>query len=129
MCNQLKVHNLRKETDILMEKHVLNKIKDNHSKKELSWDDLPCIKVISTFKDTSNLYFLSELLVGKREVWENCRSFGLISDQLIRFTFYQICRCVKYLHDLQIVHRDLKVIIISNLYSLKICFIAKIIRK
>lgn len=57
VCEMAKVKNLRKETDILMEKHALNKIYERYKDTEL-----PCVKVIGTFKDTENLYFLMDLL-------------------------------------------------------------------
>jgi serine/threonine protein kinase len=49
------------------------------------------------------------MMLGRKEVWEQCRSFGMISDQAVRYTFYQICKSVKQLHELKIIHRDLKV--------------------
>jgi len=101
VCDQSKVKKLRKELDILMEKHSLNKVYDHYGKiKNLKDDDLPTVKLISTFKDESNLYFLTELLQSKDEVWESCRTFGILNDMLARFTFYQICLSVKALHDL-----------------------------
>ena len=74
-----------------MEKHALNKILQDNKSKGLSDDDLPTVKLIGTFKDGMSLYFLTELLSSKNEVWESSRSFGLISEMLIRHTFYQIC--------------------------------------
>lgn len=62
ICNSLKVHQLRKETDILMEKHVLNKVLEHNRSKGLKDHDLPCLKIIGTFKDEINLYFITELL-------------------------------------------------------------------
>lgn len=62
---------MRKETDILMEKNSLNKIYsffEKSDKKDLQ--DLPCLKLIGTFKDEENLFFLTEMLKGKKEVWE-----------------------------------------------------------
>ena len=44
VCDLAKVSNLRKETDILMEKHALNKIKTVYA-------DMPCVKLLATFKD------------------------------------------------------------------------------
>jgi hypothetical protein len=54
---------MRKELDILMEKHSLNKIVEHYIKK-LGWkdDELPVVKLIGTFKDMENFYFLTELL-------------------------------------------------------------------
>ena len=57
VCQMAKVKNLRKETDILMEKHALNKLYDTYK-----GAGLPCVKLVGTFKDTENLYFLMELL-------------------------------------------------------------------
>ena len=86
-----------------MEKHALTKIRDNLR------GELPCVRLVTTFKDSFNLYFLTELLNHKNELWENCRSFGMINSELARFTFRAICESVKQIHDLEIVHRDLKV--------------------
>jgi len=41
---------------------------------------LPCVKLIGTFKDGLSLYFLTEMLNSKEEVWEFCRTFGLFND-------------------------------------------------
>lgn len=59
----MKVSHLRKELDILMEKHALNKIVEHYGKK-LGWRDeeLPTVKLIGTFKDGQSLYFLTEIL-------------------------------------------------------------------
>lgn len=104
----MKVKNLRKETDILMEKHALNKIKAYSKANGLKEDEYPAVKLITTFKDEVNLYFLTEMLQCKDELWRHCRTFGLLQDDLIRYTFYQLCLSVKVLHSLGIVHRDLK---------------------
>ena len=104
VCSMAKVKNLRKETDILMEKHALNKLKEKYGEKEM-----PCVKLIGTFKDHENLYFIMEMLQGKNEMWLACRNFGLLSDQFTRITFREICKSVKKLHDVKIIHRDLKV--------------------
>jgi len=103
VCQMAKVKNLRKETDILMEKHALNKLYDAY--KEAG---LPCVKLVGTFKDTENLYFLMELLPQTKELWHFCRNFGLLSDFDCRRTFRAICEAVSKVHALNIVHRDLK---------------------
>ena len=79
----------------MMEKHALNKLKAAYGSSD---EAMPSVKLIGTFKDDNDLYFLIEML--SKEVWENCRSFGLLNDKLIRYTFYQICLSVKKLHDL-----------------------------
>jgi len=103
VCSLAKVKNLRKETDILMEKHALNKLYDKYHD-----TGLPCVKLIGTFKDSENLYFLMELLPQSRELWNFCRSFGMLSDYEARHTFKAICESVAKLHAVSIVHRDLK---------------------
>ena len=75
-----------------MEKHSLNKIKT-------SYVELPCVKLIGTFKDQSSLYFLTEIFGQKHEIWEHCRSFGMISTELSQFTFKALCESVALLHE------------------------------
>ena len=79
---------MRRETDILMEKHALNKIKENFGKKD---EEMPTVKIAATFKDSVNLYFLTEMFRSRNELWEHCRTFGMLQDTTIRYTFYQIC--------------------------------------
>ena len=121
VCSIQKVSSKNRQADILMEKHALNKLRDVYKDQTL-----PCVKLIGTFKDQVNLYFLTEILPHKNELWEHCRSFGMISPELAYFTFKQICICVDKLHKEEIVHRDLKVSTITathfSLSSLKTCF-------
>jgi 3-phosphoinositide dependent protein kinase-1 len=102
VCQLQKVQNMRREADILMEKHALTKIRDS------STPPLAAVRLVTTFKDSHNLYFLTEVLNHKFELWEHCRSFGMISPDLAKFTLKQICKSVKTIHDLGIIHRDLK---------------------
>ena len=67
----------------MLEKHSLNKIKDNYPEHEL-----PTVKLVATFKDPVNLYFLTEMLRSKLEVWEHCRSFGMLSLPLAKYTIF-----------------------------------------
>ena len=105
ICEIMKVSNMRRETDILMEKHALNKIKENFNKKD---KEMPTVKIAATFKDSVNLYFLTEMFRSKNELWEHCRTFGMLQDNTIRYTFYQICLQLQKLHSIGIIHRDLK---------------------
>jgi hypothetical protein len=66
-----------RQADIVLEKHSLNKIKEAFGPKEL-----PCVNLVGTFKDQFNLYFLTEIFAQKCELWEHCRSFGMIDTQL-----------------------------------------------
>ena len=108
---------MRKETDILMEKHALNKLAERHP------EDLPCVKLIGTFKDAEHLYFLQELLQPKLEVWLACRNYGLLSDSRTREVFRQVCMSVNKLHEVNIIHRDLKVTCLTDFCcSPRTCF-------
>lgn len=69
---------------------------------------MPTVRLIATFKDQINLYFLTEMFKSKCEVWEHCRSMGMLQDEVIRYTFLKICECLKKLHAIKIIHRDLK---------------------
>ena len=103
----------------MMEKHALSKVRDNCQ------EPLPAVRLVATFKDPFNLYFVTELLNHKYELWEHCRSFGMINPELARYTFLQICLSVKQLHDLELVHRDLKVSVVSlflHFGSQRTCF-------
>jgi serine/threonine protein kinase len=55
-----------------------------------------------------SLYFLSEILDHRDEVWAHCRSYGFATSQLALYHFKQLCLAVQKLHLLQICHRDLK---------------------
>ena len=93
----------RKETDIIMEKHALNKIKEAYA-----GEPLPSVCLLNTFRDMDSLYFITEILNQKLELWEHCRSFGLISNALAKYTFKKVCDSVQKIHALNIIHRDIK---------------------
>ena len=56
ICSMQKVQSMRKETDIIMEKHALNKVKQAYPDQPL-----PTVRLMNTFKDMSNLYFVTEI--------------------------------------------------------------------
>jgi hypothetical protein len=76
ICEIQKVQNMKRENDILSEKHALNKIKEKFYDRK-NEENMPSVKIIGTFKDKINLYFLTDMFRQKHEVWEHCRSFGL----------------------------------------------------
>lgn len=87
ICKIERVNAMMRENDIYMEKHALNKIKDTYFDKN-DYLAMPTVRLITTFKDQFNLYFLNEMLRSKNEVWEHCRSFGMLQDSLVRYIFY-----------------------------------------
>ena len=89
ICKLSKVQSLRREADIMLEKHSLVKLRDQYKN-----EGLPCVELLETFKDGDNLYFLTEILEQKNELWAHCRSFGLISVQSALYTFREICKSV-----------------------------------
>lgn len=70
--------------------------------------EMPTVRIYATFKDPLNLYFLTEMFRPKLEVWEHCRSFGVLQDDVARYSFLKICECVQKLHSIDLIHRDLK---------------------
>ena len=82
ICKVEKVQSMQRETDVIMEKHALNKLKELYS------TDMPTVKLIGTFKDEMHLYFLTEMFKSKCEVWEHVRSFGMLSPIRAKYTFY-----------------------------------------
>lgn len=60
VCSMQKVKAKRKETDILMEKHALTKIRETYfDENELNQTAMPAVRLVTTFRDDSNLFFLT----------------------------------------------------------------------
>lgn len=93
-----RVNQLRKQADILMEKHCLLKLAD-------------CEYVIDlqeTFKDDLNVYLLMEFADGG-ELWNQIMNCGLFSKKLILYFASHLAKAIEQIHAKGIVHRDLKV--------------------
>ncbi|KAH0471780.1 MAG: uncharacterized protein KVP18_002714 [Porospora cf. gigantea A] len=99
VVNRKKVERLRKEKDVLMEKHVLSR---------LTTLRLPCFpRLHGTFKDDHSLYFVMDALDGG-ELWEDLNVWGSYWKPRAQVLLKQLVHCVRELHAAGIVHRDLK---------------------
>lgn len=95
---------LKKENIVKMKQveHTLNE------KKILSAIDFPFIvRLVYSFKDTSNLYMVLEYVTGG-EMFTHLRKTGRYSEEHACFYASQIVLTFEYLHYLNIVYRDLK---------------------
>lgn len=105
-----KVNRLRKQADVMMEKHALTRLKH-----------IPTIvHLYETFKDDLDLYFLTEKVQGV-ELWTLSKVFGLREIEA-RYYFKQIIETLSQVHELGIIHRDLKSenIMITNEGGIKV---------
>ena len=89
------VRRLRKEKDVLMEKHSLARL-----------DHENVVKLVRTWYDIENLYIVTELCAGG-ELWQSCRLCGE-PEARAKVYFKQILKGISYMHRIGIVHRDLK---------------------
>jgi 3-phosphoinositide dependent protein kinase-1 len=68
------------------------------------------IKILASFQDTDNLYFVLELCEGGNFKDLICMSPNKCNETSFRFYIAEIVNILEYLHKHGIVHRDLKVI-------------------
>jgi serine/threonine protein kinase len=103
-CEQLK-----KQEDVLMEKHVMNKLPRHDN----------IINYYGCARDEMFLYILYEYVNGG-ELWKKCVIYGLPSERLVKFYFLQILDGIKQMHKYNIIHRDIKVNLSLSKYSQRI---------
>lgn len=70
------------------------------------------VRFLSFFDDDKNVYIILELCT-QRSMMELHKRRPIVTDYECRFYIYQILEGVRYLHDNQIIHRDLK---LGNLF-------------
>lgn len=94
-----------KKTEVVRLKQVEH---INSEKEILSQIDCPFIvKLYGAFQDNRNLYMLEEYVIGG-EMFSHLRRAGRFSDETTKFYVSQIVLALEYLHNLDIVYRDLK---------------------
>ena len=94
-----RVEQVKKQEDVLMEKHVMNKLPEHQN----------IINFYGCGRDELFLYILYEYVNGG-ELWKKCVIYGLPSEKLIKYYFIQILDGIKHMHVYNIIHRDIKVI-------------------
>lgn len=87
VIDKIRVHRIRKEADIMMEKHCLTVLKGSQY----------VIDIYGTFQDELSLYIQFEYVEGG-ELWEKIRAFGLESIGLIKYYLAQILNALEYMH-------------------------------
>jgi serine/threonine protein kinase len=98
MFTKMRVEQLRRQEDVLMEKHVMNKVPEHDN----------IIKYHGSYKDEMFLYLLYEYVNGG-ELWGKSVINGLPSERLVKYYFLQILEGIAHMHKYNIVHRDIKV--------------------
>lgn len=93
-----RVEQIKKQEDVLMEKHVMQKIEPHGN----------IIGYYGSAKDEEFLYVLYEYINGG-ELWQKCVVYGLPNVDLVRYYFLQLLDGISHLHSYNIVHRDIKV--------------------
>lgn len=106
-----KIERMRKEGDVLIEKHVMKKLPLHNN----------IIKFIGSKADEFMLYILYEYVNGG-ELWKKCIYHGINSEKTIKYYFKQILVAIKHMHDNDIIHRDIKVCYIDNI-NYKLIFV------
>ncbi len=98
MFTKQRIEQLKKQEDVLMEKHVMNKISQHEN----------IIDFHGCNKDEVFLYILYEYVNGG-ELWKKSVVYGLPSVKLIKYYFLQSLDGISHLHSYNIAHRDIKV--------------------
>lgn len=94
---KMRIEQLHKQEDVLMEKHVMEKIKPHKN----------IIGYYGSAKDDFCMYILYEYINGG-DLWKRCIVYGLPSEQLVKFYFIQLLHAIKHMHSFNVPHRDIK---------------------
>ena len=91
-----KIEKYEIQENLLLERKIL-----------LTLDHIFILKMIKTFKDSKRLYFLTEFVRGS-DLFDVLRELNIVSERDAKFYTSCIILMLEYLHDRDIVYRDLK---------------------
>jgi 3-phosphoinositide dependent protein kinase-1 len=94
---KMRVEQLHKEIDVLMEKHVMEKIKPHKN----------IIGYFGSAKDDFQMYILYEYINGG-DLWKRVVIYGMPCEKRAKYYFIQILNAIKHMHSFNIPHRDIK---------------------
>ena len=94
---KMRVEQLHKECDVLMEKHVREKISPHNN----------IIGYYGSAKDDFQMHILYEYINGG-DLWKKVVVYGLNCMKKIKLYFIQILLAIKHMHSFNICHRDIK---------------------
>lgn len=94
---RMRIEQLHKQEDVLMEKHIMEKIKAHKN----------IIGYYGSTKDNFCMYILYEYINGG-DLWKRCIVYGLPSEKLVKFYFVQLLHAIQHMHSFNIPHRDIK---------------------
>ena len=95
--SKIRVEQLHKQEDVLMEKHVMEKIPSHPN----------IIGYYGSSKDDFSMYILYEYINGG-DLWKRCVVYGLNNESRIKYYFIQLLHAIKHMHAYNVPHRDIK---------------------
>ena len=85
--SKMRVEQLHKQEDVLMEKHVMEKIQPHEN----------IIGYYGSAKDDLSMYILYEYINGG-DLWKRCVVYGLPCEERIKYYFVQLLQGIKHMH-------------------------------
>ena len=95
--SKMRVEQLHKQEDVLMEKHVMEKIPPHKN----------IIGYYGSSKDELSMYILYEYINGG-DLWKRCVVYGHPCEMRIKYYFLQLLNGIKHMHSCNVPHRDIK---------------------